>query len=159
MEITSVHNPDHYMSDLRQILSQGRKRIGVFIGAGAPTAIRVDKNNQIAEEGHPLVPDGIGLTDAVLSELPDRDRQVVDTLKTDIDGVIDVEKILTQVRRLAQAIGKSTVHSLNGRAYEELGHRICESIGVKVSACLPCGPNPYSELVFLDCRHAAGTRG
>ena len=30
----TIHNPDRYMADLRQILSQGRKRIGVLIGAG-----------------------------------------------------------------------------------------------------------------------------
>lgn len=147
MPITSVHNPDRYMSDLRQILAQGRKRIGVFIGAGAPTAIRVDEQNRIVDEGQPVVPDVIGLTEAVVSELLDEDRQVVETLKAGIDGAINIEAILTQVRRLAQAIGESSVHGLNGQAYEELGHRICQRIGAKVSACLPCGPNPYSELV------------
>ncbi|MBA9833518.1 hypothetical protein DI458_01305 [Burkholderia contaminans] len=30
------------MSDLRQILSQGRKRIALLVGAGAPLAIRVN---------------------------------------------------------------------------------------------------------------------
>ena len=29
----TFHNPDRFMSDLRQILSQGRKRIGLLIGA------------------------------------------------------------------------------------------------------------------------------
>ena len=143
---TSVHNPDRYVQDLRQILSQGRKRIGVFLGAGAPTALRVDGENRLAEDGHPLVPDVRGLTDAVVNELPDEDRQTLKTLKPDIGGDT-IEAILTQVRRLAQAIGESTVHGLNGQAYAALGRRICERIGVKVSARLPAGPNPYSELV------------
>ena len=147
MPITSIHNPDRYMSDLRQILSQGRKRIGVFIGAGAPTSIRVDEQNRITDEGQPLIPDVIGLTDAVIGELSDADRQVVDTLKAEIGEAINIEAILTQVRRLAQAIGASSVHGLNGQAYEGLGHRICQGIGAKVSACLPREPNPYSELV------------
>ena len=69
MQITSLHNPDRYMADLRQILSQGRKRIGILIGAGAPVAIRVDKNNHIIESGTPLVPDVAGLTDAVINAL------------------------------------------------------------------------------------------
>ena len=69
MSTTSIHNPDRYMSDLRQILSQGRKRIGVFLGAGAPTALRIDDQNQLVEEGNPLVPDVSGLTDAVVGEL------------------------------------------------------------------------------------------
>lgn len=38
----SVHNPDRYMADLRQVLSQGRKRIGLLVGAGAPLSIKVD---------------------------------------------------------------------------------------------------------------------
>ena len=147
MTTTSVHNPDRYMSDLRQVLSQGRKRIGIFVGAGAPTAIRVDENNEIVQDGSPLVPDVIGLTDAVVGDLSEDDRRAVDALKADIDGNVNVETILTQVRRLAQAIGKSPIHGLDGDAYEKLGLQICKRIGVKVSACLPKGANPYSELV------------
>ena len=63
------------MADLRQILSQGRKRIGILVGAGAPTAIRVDDDNRIVEDGgRPLIPDVAGLTDAVVSALPEGDR-------------------------------------------------------------------------------------
>lgn len=62
MQTTTLHNPDRYMADLRQILSQGRKRIGILIGAGAPTAIRVDKEGGIVPEGEPLIPDVAGLT-------------------------------------------------------------------------------------------------
>lgn len=147
MTTTSVHNPDRYMSDLRQILSQGRKRIGIFIGAGAPTAIRVDKSKEIVKDGEPLVPDVIGLTSAVVKDLSEDDRRAVEDLKADIDGNVNVETILTQVRKLAQAIGKSQVHGLDGEAYEKLGLRICEKIGARVSACLPNGANPYSEFV------------
>ena len=35
----SVHNPDQYMASLRQIIAQGRKRIGLLVGAGAPAGI------------------------------------------------------------------------------------------------------------------------
>ena len=147
MTTTSVHNPDRYMSDLRQVLSQGRKRIGIFIGAGAPTAIRVDENNEIVQDGDPLVPDVKGLTEAVINDLSDDDRRAVNDLRADIDGDVNVETILTQVRRLAQVIGKSPIRGLDGEAYEKLGIQICKSIGVRVSACLPTDANPYSELV------------
>ena len=147
MQTISLHNPDRYMADLRQILSQGRKRIGIFIGAGAPTAIRVDEYNHIVEDGQPLVPDVAGLTEAVVNALTEEDREVVDTLKNEIDGNVNIESILTQVRRLAQAIGKSSVHGLDGSAYEKLGHRICEEIGRKVCSRLPNDPNPYSLIV------------
>ena len=43
---TTVHNPDRYMGDLRQILAQGRKRIGPLVGAGAPASIQYDRETQ-----------------------------------------------------------------------------------------------------------------
>ena len=135
------------MADLRQILSQGRKRIGLLIGAGAPTALRVDKDGHIAPNGQPLIPDVAGLTEAVVKALDGKDQQVIDTLKAEIGGTPNIEAILTQVRRLSQAIGKAKVHDLDGAAYGSLGERICEKIGVMVGARLPDEPNPYTELV------------
>ncbi len=147
MNPSPIHNPDRYMVDLRQILSQGRKRIGILIGAGAPTAIRVDANDQLAEGGRPLIPDVAGLTETVIEALDENDRNVIEPLKCDIDGIITIETVLTQIRRLAQAIGTSRVHGLDGTAYSELGQRLCEEIGRQVNVRLPSPPNPYSELV------------
>ena len=136
------------MADLRTILSQGRKRIGILIGAGAPTAIRVDDSNLIVgDEGHPLIPNVADLTKAVVSDLHKDDREIIGILKNEIIEPVNIETILTKVRKLAQAIGSSTVHGLNGSAYRALGERICEKIGSKVNARLPDTPNPYSELV------------
>jgi hypothetical protein len=47
----SVHNPDRLMADLRQILLQGRKRIGLLLGAGAPLSVRVDTEGRISPDG------------------------------------------------------------------------------------------------------------
>ena len=136
------------MADLRQILSQGRKRIGILIGAGAPTAIRVDEYNRIVEDdGHPLIPDVAGLTNAVVSALTEDDRNIVETLKSELDEPVNIETILTKIRRLAQAIGNSAVHGLNGDQYEELGRRVCAKIGKEVDSHLPEAPNPFSQLV------------
>jgi len=135
------------MADLRQILSQGRKRIGIFIGAGAPTAIRVDEDNCIVATGRPLIPDVAGLTDAVLDALDDDDRRRVDVLRNELSGNANIEVILTQVRRLAQAIGASVVHGLDGGGYNCLARRICEEIGNQVNSRLPEEPNPYTQLV------------
>ena len=145
---TSIHNPDRYMADLRQILSQGRKRIGILIGAGAPTAIQVDDNNRIVDtDGRPLIPDIAHLTVAVLEALNGFDRDIVDRLKKEIDGIINIETILTRVRRLAQVIGHSTIHGIDGAAYDQLAQRICKAIGNEVCSVLPDSPNPFSELV------------
>ena len=139
----TIHNPDRYMADLRQILSQGRKRIGVLIGAGAPTSIRGDKDS-------PLIPNVEGLTNAVIDTMNSDDRKVVGSLKEQIKQTgktTNIETILTQARLLSQAIGGSTVHGLNGNEYSELVQRICNKIGTMVRVKLPDSPNPYTDLV------------
>ncbi len=147
MQNTTIHNPDRYMADLRQILSQGRKRIGLLIGAGAPTAIRVDGDGRIVEDGgDPLVPDVAGLTDAVVSALTEDDKAVIEILKSELTGLINIETILTQSRKLAQAIGSARVHGLDANGYDEMAQRICEKVGAYVDATLPHNPNPYSEI-------------
>jgi len=52
----SIHNPDQYMASLRQIIAQGRKRIGLLVGAGAPAGIfppGSDKLNRPVFRGAP----------------------------------------------------------------------------------------------------------
>ena len=56
MRNTTIHNPDRYMADLRQILSQGRKRIRLLIGAGAPTGVRVVETITSSVAGEVLSP-------------------------------------------------------------------------------------------------------
>jgi hypothetical protein len=127
------------MVDLRQILSQGRKRIGLLVGAGAPMAILID--------GKPLIPDVAQLTAAVVSSLGAEDAKILQILKKEIGGEPNIEAILTRVRRLAQAIGQAKVYDLDGAAYGTLGERICAQIGSQVSAELPQGVGPYTELI------------
>ena len=135
------------MADLRQIHSQGRKRIGLLLGAGAPTAIRIDEDGGIVEDGgNPLVPDVAGLTDAVVGALTVEDKGIIEILKSELSVVIDIYTILAQVRKLAQAIGSANVHGLDAKGYDEMAQRICEKIGVHVSATLPQNPDPYSEV-------------
>jgi hypothetical protein len=145
--VQTLHNPDRYMIDLRQIMSQGRKRIGLFIGAGAPTSIRVDDNGKMNPAGSALIPDVAGLTGYVVEKLAEGDRAVVDGIKKKLGAAANIEAILTQVRRLAQAIGSEKVHGLDGEAYGGLGERICALIGDRVATSLPDEENPYSELV------------
>ena len=145
-----IHNPVQYMDDLRLALSQGRKRLGLLIGAGVPTAIHVDDCNRLVDTGQPLVPDSAGLTKAVIGAMSCASRQVVETLVRDMSSsgsAVNIETILTQVRMLGQAIGEAKIHGLKGREYDELGKRICVYIGERVRARLPLSPNPYTELV------------
>ena len=140
MTETTIHNPDRYMVDLRQILSQGRKRIGLLIGAGAPVSISDDK-------GNPLMPDVESLTARVQGELTDGDKAVINALRPQLGDKPNIETILTQVRQLSQVIGTEKVHEYNGEEYKALAERICASIGKIVAPKLPKETNPYTELV------------
>ena len=143
----TLHNPDRFMADLRQILAQGRKRIGLLIGAGAPVAVRVNGQGKLDRDGQPLIPDVGRLTEAVLADLKQCDKTVVDALLPELEENPNIEVILTRIRRLSQSIGKSEVHGLNGVGYEELANRICRKIGGIVGPSLPDEPNPFTELV------------
>ena len=68
------------MADLRQILSQGRNRI-------------------VEDDGHLLIPDVAGLTDDVVSALTEGARNIVEILKSEIADPVNIETILTKIRR------------------------------------------------------------
>ena len=107
MTQTTLHNPDRFMADLRQILAQGRKRIGLLIGAGAPVALKVNKQGKLDDDGQPLIPDVERLTQAVLATLKPDDNAVVAALVPDLGEKPNIEIILTRIRRLSQSIGKA----------------------------------------------------
>lgn len=137
---TSVHNPDQYMASLRQIIAQGRKRLGLLIGAGAPAGICPPGADK------PLIPAVEGLTDMVLDALKDKYGKTLDDIRAEIDNA-NIEMILSRVRSLAGIIGKSKVHDLDGEGHKALSEEICKHIGNIVNQTLPAGPSPYTEMV------------
>lgn len=143
----TIHNPDRFMVDLRQVLSQGRKRIGLLIGAGAPVAVRVNTDDQLDDDGDPLIPDVANLTSKVISGLQDTDKTVVDVLLPELGENPNIEVLLTRIRRLSQAIGTAKLHGLDGKGYEALAEQICKRIGEIVARELPQDPNAFTELV------------
>ena len=138
----NIHNPDQYMASLRQIIAQGRKRIGLIIGAGAPVSIRIRK----LDADEPLIPAVEGLTKIVLLALKKQYGVTLDGIVAELENP-NIENILSRVRSLAGVIGEATVHKLNGNEFKELGNAICTEIGKIVDRDLPPGPSPYTELV------------
>ena len=136
----TVHNPDQYMASLRQIIAQGRKRIGLLVGAGAPAGIVSPGSNK------PLIPAVAGLTDMVMEALKAEYGQTLDALRAEI-GNSNIEIILSRVRSLAGVIGKTKVHDLDGEGYKKLSEAICVQIGKIVDQPLYAGPSPYTEFV------------
>lgn len=136
----SIHNPDQYMSSLRTIIAQGRKRIGLLIGAGAPAGMA-------REDGtYPLIPAVVKLTTTVLDALAPKYGAQTKALKAELPKD-DIETILSRVRSLSKVIGTAKVHDLDGKGYEAFGEEICAEIGKIVNVQLPNGPSAYSDLV------------
>jgi hypothetical protein len=136
----SVHNPDQYMAALRTIIAQGRKRIGLLIGAGGPAGM-------VKTDGtYPLIPAVAGLTELVLKGIEPEYGAQIKALKAELPQH-DIETILWRVRSLAKVIGKSKVHDLDEDGFEKLGERICTEIGKVVNARLPDGSSAYADLV------------
>lgn len=143
----TIHNPDRFMVDLRQILSQGRKRIGLLIGAGAPTALKINSDGKLSDDGQPIIPDVAGLTSLVINGLEKPDKAIVSKLVADLGSDPNIEAILTKTRKLSLAIGNELIHGLDSSGYNLLAEKICKKIGKIVDPNLPEEPNPYSELV------------
>ena len=143
----TVHNPDRFMSDLRQILSQGRKRIGLLVGAGAPIAVRLNAEGKLDASGSPLIPGVEALTSKVLDSLIGNEKVAGAAISAEFEGGGNVEMILSRVRLLQNAIGKTTIHGLDSEGYAQLGKSICSEIGKIVCAKLPQDRCAYNELV------------
>ena len=136
----NVHNPDQYMASLRQIIAQGRKRIGLIIGAGAPVGIQKPGTTDS------LIPAVEGLTKAILATLDEKYGTTLKGISAELKNP-NIETILSRIRSLAGVIGKTRVHGLPGEGFEMLGTSICDEIGKIVNQDLPGGSSAYTELV------------
>jgi hypothetical protein len=136
----NVHNPDQYIAALRTIIAQGRKKIGLLIGAGAPAGMAREDGS------YPLIPAVAGLTEQVLAAVNKKYEPLLKALKSELPKD-DIETILSRVRALAKVIGSSKVHDLDGKGYETFGEEICAQIGKAVDARLPASKSAYADLV------------
>lgn len=135
-----IHNPDQYMAALRTIIAQGRKRIGLLVGAGASAGMA-------REDGkYPLIPAVAGLTSQVLATLAPKYGPQISALKSEL-AQHDIETILSRIRSLSKVIGSAKVHNLDGVGFEQFGMDICSEIGRIVNVQLPTGRSAYSDLV------------
>jgi len=139
---TTAHNPDQYMYDFKHILTHGRKKIGVLIGAGAPVSINVGS----AETWKSLIPDISGLTELVKSDLTTNELTVYEAIESQLDNS-NLELVLSRIRTLAEVIGTSKINNYDGNDYHILSKKICLKIKDVVGENLPAGETPYSNLI------------
>jgi hypothetical protein len=146
--VQTVHDPDRFIADLRQILSQGRKRIGLIVGAGAPMSIKVDGRGNLSDTGASLIPGVDDLTHIVIGHIQDEtERTAATTLAQALGESTNIEQILSQVRLLERALGEVKIQGLNSQGYVKLGRSICDQIGKVVAVDPPKQRNAYHELV------------
>lgn len=137
----TVHNPDQYMYDFKHILTHGRKKIGLLVGAGAPVSINV---SDTAYE--PLIPNVAGLTDIVRKNMKGDELSAFIGIEAEIDNC-NIEHILSRVRSLSEVIGSSKINNLDSSGYHVFSENICGVIKNVVGKSLPLGENPYSDTV------------
>lgn len=141
----TVHNLDQYMSDLRQILAQGKKRVAILLGAGTPVGINASKKHG---EFEPLIPAIEGLTKKATSALDDNEKAILASVIKSIGVDSNIEKILSKIRALSSIL-KNSDDKLGGythQQYEDLGKSICKAIGDLVKCRLPSDDTPYNRL-------------
>lgn len=138
----TVHNPDQYMFDFKHIISHGRKKIGILVGAGAPVSVNVGKEGAY----EPLIPNVAGLTDLVRADLKDEYKDAFVGLETQIKNS-NIELTLSRIRALAEVIGESKVCGLDAVGFQLLSQKVCELIYGIVSKPLPVGENPFSDTI------------
>jgi hypothetical protein len=139
---TTVHNPDQYMFDFRQIITNGRKKLGLLVGAGAPVSINVGDESNYS----PLIPNIEGLTNNVRESLEGKESDAYKNLEQEIQNP-NIELVLSRVRGLSEVIGNAEVCGLDGDGYRALSKSICASIKKIVDVGLPEEENPYSDLI------------
>lgn len=138
----AVHNPDQHMFGFRQLATNGRKRIGILIGAGAPVSINIGT----MDAWKPLIPNIAGLETIVLNNLSEPQKTVYSQIKLSLPES-NLEKVLSRVRMLAEVIDTGNILGFTSSDFSALSTAICDSIRAVVSKDLPEGSNPYSELV------------
>lgn len=133
---------------LSQCLSQSKRPLAIFLGAGCPAAVRVPGENDTSA---PLIPDIAGLTNAVTEELqPSALKAKLGILATglsqDFNRIPNIEDMLTRLRTLTTVVGDQSVRGLDAMDIGNLEKGITELITSRVLVGLPLPPTPYDDL-------------
>ncbi|NTE66664.1 SIR2 family protein [Agrobacterium tumefaciens] len=135
------------MADLRQVLSQGRKRIGLLVGAGAPLSVRIDEKGNLDSNGTPLIPGVDALTEKVFGDFVGEEKIAIDAIRASLPKNGNIETVLSKIRLMQTALGSVKVNGLDAEGYKTLGAQVCERIGKIVGAKLPDSRTAFHELV------------
>ena len=150
------HDVSRQVEYIQQALSQNRKPIGFFIGAGCPLSVRINhRTNGTQTVSDPLIPDVMGLTAIIAKKLTSAKKgdqshwdKLVGLLHEDGVTTPNIEDILTQVRALKGVAGKGTVRGFEANDLDDLDDNICKIISEEVNKSLPDENSPYHNLAI-----------
>jgi SIR2-like domain len=145
--MVDTHDPLRQANYLRESLAQDKRPLGFFLGAGCPTAIRV----QVDGSDEPLIPDIDGLTQRVYRDLKcssqrESFEKVCAHLKADGNEDPTIEDWLTHIRSMCQVAGSEAVRGLTAKELDSLDEAICEKIVELSQKALPTVGTPYHKL-------------
>ncbi len=145
--MSNFHDPVRQIKYLRQTLSQEKKPLGFFLGAGCPLAV------QMSEGEWPLIPDIAGLTKFVNENLKsgEKAKNNFDKLMTELiksgKANPNIEDILGFIRGLKQvSIGATDVRGFTEKDLNKLELDVCNKIVEKLKVSLPDNKTPYHKL-------------
>jgi hypothetical protein len=143
-----VHSPYRRATDLLQRLAPGRMRVGFFLGAGCPLAVKVN----VAGKTEPLIPGIAGVTERVKTVL-DHDEGMKETsmaawARLTARGITTptVEDVLSHLRTLRSLCGGDQIDGFSRDSLDTLDRAICEQVRLLVSKPLPVSDTPYHVL-------------
>lgn len=143
--MTQPHDPKRQIDSLRDVLSQDKTPLGLFLGAGCPTAIKDDENES-------LIPAIAGLTKTVCEQMNEAEEHkenfqiLISCCKADGCNEPNIEEILDKIRNFQSAAGQSEVRGLTAKQLDELDQAICEEIFKVMYKSLPSEGTPYHKL-------------
>jgi hypothetical protein len=145
--MTTAESPDRQLTYLQQCLSNDKKPLGLFLGAGCPLAIPASDG-----DARPLIPDLAGVTEIVRESL--MGEQALRPLLEEIDKhfVEDkvteptVEDLLTHVRGLRVVAGNATVRGLSATELDKLDRAVCDVVYEVADKLLPAARTPYHDV-------------
>lgn len=150
------HDPVRQVGFIQQALSQNRKPIGFFIGAGCPLSIRVNEREEDGKTvSDPLIWDVAGLTRVIAKRLSSSDETAPSTWDKIVKIVVDdggdggnIELILSRIRVFASVAGNGEVRGLSAMELLQLDEDVCTVISTEVTRSLPSKDSAYHNLAI-----------
>ena len=151
------HDAHRQIGYIQQALSQNRKSIGIFLGAGCPLSVRINSRCEIEtkkEYSDPIIPDVAGLTQIITDKLknsndiPSSCDKLISQMKEDQIKNPNIEDILSQIRALKQVAGKGMVREFLSSDLDKLDVDICNIISEEVNKELPTDNTAYHNLAI-----------